>query len=350
MKQENILVKTIKKVMPAVVSVVIAKSLKDLEKELATNQVPLLPFGGPQIKIPEEDIDKRGMVRVGGGSGFLVESNGIIVTNKHVVADKDAEYTILTNDGKKHAVGVLARDPMDDIALLKIDVTGAPVVALGNSSTLELGQSVLAIGNALGLFRNTVSYGIISGLSRSISAQADPRAPMQEMRGLIQTDAAINPGNSGGPLVDMDGNAIGINAAIVYGAQNMGFTIPINSVHRDLDDLRKFGRVKRPLLGLRYVTIDENIKDKLELAVDYGALVVGGGHHGVDSPVVPHSPADLAGIKAKDIVLECNGERITKDKTIQDFLENCAVGDTLDLRVRRGAKDLKIKVVLAERK
>jgi len=347
MKNESIVPKTVKKVMPAVVSIVIAKSLKDLEKEMALNPMPLMPFGAPQIKIPEEDIDKRGMVKVGGGSGFLVDPSGIVVTNKHVVSDGNAEYTIFTSNGEKYGVEILARDPIDDVALLKINTKDAPVVHLGDSDKVELGQSVLAIGNALGLFRNTVSLGIISGLSRSISAQADPKAPMTEMRGLIQTDAAINPGNSGGPLVDMEGYAVGINAAIVYGAQNMGFSIPINVVHRDLDDLRKFGRVRRPLLGLRYVTIDENMGEKLGLAVSYGALIVGANG---ESPVVPQSPAALAGLKDKDIILECNGEKITKEKTIQDFLENCAVGDALDLRVRRGTKDMSLKVVLTERK
>ena len=346
-KNESDVVKTIKRIMPAVVSIVITKSLKDLEKELALNPVPLVPFGIPQIKIPEEDIDKRGMVKVGGGSGFLVESNGIVVTNKHVVSDSRAEYTIFTSDGEKHGVEILARDPIDDVAILRINAKEVPIVSLGDSSKVELGQSVLAIGNALGLFRNTVSLGIISGLSRSISAQADPKSPMTEMRGLIQTDAAINPGNSGGPLVDMDGRAVGINAAIVYGAQNMGFSIPINVVHRDLDDLRKFGRVRRPLLGLRYVTVDENVGEKLDLAVSYGALVVGSNG---ESSVIPHSPAALAGLRDKDIILECNGEKITKEKTIQDFLENCAVGDALDLRIRRGVKDMSVKVVLTERK
>src|SRR3989344_4171315 len=207
--------KIIKKVMPAVVSVIISKSLEDLEKELPIEMFPFFPFGVPEMRIPEEKIDSRGMVQVGGGSGFIVDSSGIILTNKHVIADPEAEYTIVTSDNKKYRASVLARDPVDDVAILKIDAKNLPAVNLRDSSAVELGQTVLAIGNALGLFQNTVSSGIISGLSRSIAAKADAKTPVQELRGLIQTDAAINPGNSGGPLVNMDGEAIGINAAIV---------------------------------------------------------------------------------------------------------------------------------------
>ena len=168
---------------------------------------------------------------------------------------------------------------------------------LGNSIDLELGADVLAIGNALGMFKNTVSRGIISGLSRSIRAATNPMVAAQELRGLIQTDAAINPGNSGGPLVNMDGEAIGINAAIVFGAQNLGFAIPIKYAERDLDDLEQFGRIKRPLLGLRYVNVDENMKDRMKLTVDYGAMVVGQMPH--SQAIIPNSPAHKAGLKER---------------------------------------------------
>ena len=171
---------------------------------------------------------------------------------------------------------------------------------------------------------------------------------MQEMRGLIQTDAAINPGNSGGPLVNIFGEVIGINAAIVFGAQNIGFTIPINAAKRDLEDMRRFGYIKKPLLGLRYVTIDENLQEKLKLPVSYGALVMNEAHF--DESVIKNSPAHKAGIKDRDIILECDGNRITTDKTIQDMLENHKVGDVIFLKVRRKQKEFQTKVVLAERK
>lgn len=334
--------------MPSVVTIIISKSLEEIEKDMPAEMTPLMPFGMPEMKIPDEKIDARGMVQVGGGSGFIADSNGIILTNKHVISDATAEYTVLTNDGKKYPAKILARDPIDDVAILKIEASGLPVSELGDSSKMELGDDVLAIGNALGLFKNTVSKGIISGMSRSISAKPDPKEPVQELRGLLQTDAAINPGNSGGPLINMDGEVIGINAAIVFGAQNVGFAIPINAAKRDLSDVKKFGRVRRPLLGLRYINIDQNLQEKMNLPVNYGALVAGKGPH--HEAVVPNTPASVAGLKEKDIVLECNGAKITLERTIQDFLEELNVGDALMLKVMRGDKMIDMKVELAERK
>lgn len=333
--------------MPAVVSITISKSLEELERDLPMELFPMVPSGG-HLGIPEEEIDAHGMVKIGGGSGFIVGEDGIILTNKHVVMVPHAQYTVITQDGQKSPVQILARDPVNDVAILRIKRKGLPTIELGDSDKLELGQTVLAIGNALGIFRNTVSAGIVSGLSRSLAAIADIHAPAQEMRGLIQTDAAINPGNSGGPLVDISGRVIGVNSAMVFGAQNIGFAIPINSAKRDLADLKKFGRIRRPYLGLRYFILDEDLKEKHHLPVGYGALIVG------DSPysrgVVPGSPADLAGIKDKDIILECNGEKITKEKTVQDFLENMNVGGKIKFKVLRGKKEFETTVSLAELK
>ncbi len=337
--------KVIKKVMPAVVSIVISKSLEEIEKELPPEM--LMPFGGQQLQIPDENIDAHGMVKIGGGSGFIVDSDGIILTNRHVVIDPHAEYTVILDDGRKFKAEVVARDPIDDVAILKINAQSLPIVTLGDSSKMELGKNVIAIGNALGLFKNTVSAGIVSGLSRSIRAATDP-FHVQELRGLIQTDAAINPGNSGGPLVNDDGEAIGINTAIVFGAQNLGFAIPINSAKRDLADVKQHGRIRRPLLGLRYIAIDENLKEKMGLPVSYGALVLGQKPHSL--AIVPGSPANKAGIQEKDIVLECNGEKITTEKTIQDFLENMNVGDIMKLKILRDNQEMEVRVGLAERK
>ncbi len=342
------IVETIKKVMPAVVSIVISKSLEDIEKEIPPEVLPFLPFNKPHLDIPPEEIDSRGMVKIGGGSGFIVNKNGTILTNKHVVADPHAEYTVITDDNKKYKAGVLSRDPVDDIAILRIKADNLPVVKLGDSSNLELGADVLAIGNALGMFKNTVSRGIISGLSRSIRAATAPMVAPQELRGLIQTDAAINPGNSGGPLVNMDGEAIGINSAIVFGAQNLGFAIPIKYAERDLADLKKFGHIKRPLLGLRYVNVDENMKSRMKLGVDYGAMIVGQLPH--SEAIIPNSPAHKAGLKEKDIVLECDGVKITPEWTIQDMLEEKSVGNLLKLKVMRGKKTFGVEVKLTERK
>jgi len=341
---------TIKKVMPAVVSVAIAKHLEDLEKELPKELYPFIPSGpgGEKLQIPDSMIDKRGMVEVGGGSGFVVDANGLILTNKHVVADRQAEYTVILNDGRRFPAEILSRDPINDVAILKIKADRLPCLKLGDATKLQLGQSLIAIGNALGIFKNTVSLGIVSGLSRSITAQAEPDAPPQEMRGLIQTDAAINPGNSGGPLVNADGLVVAINAAIVSGAQSIGFAIPVNAAKRDLDDIKKYGRIRRPLLGLRYMMIDDDMKEKMGLPVNYGALVVRESEH--DYAVVPESPADKAGLKEKDIVLTLNGAKLDRDHPVQDFLENLNVGDEISLVVLRNGKELTVKVALAERK
>ena len=333
--------------MPAVVSIVISKKLSELKKEMPELEATA---SNPDFRIPPDKIDARGRVEVGGGSGFIVDKTGIVLTNKHVIAEPHAEYSVILSEGEKYPARVLARDPLDDVAILKIEneKNNLPILKLGTSNSLELGATVLAFGNALGIFRNTVSSGIISGLSRSISAKPDPTSPVQEMRGLIQTDAAINPGNSGGPLTDIFGEVIGINAAVVSGAQNIGFAIPIQTAMRDLHDLKKYGKIRRPFLGLRYLSLDENLKEKLNLSVSYGALVAK--EHVLDQAVIKGSPADVAGIKEDDIVLEWNGERLTTEKTIQDFLENSEVGEKVKMKVLRKKRELELSMVLTERK
>ncbi len=333
--------------MPSVVSIVISKSLQDLEKEIPPEVLPFLPYGN-HLNIPKEEIDAHGMIKIGGGSGFIVDPSGIVLTNKHVVADPKAEYTVILHDERKFKAQVLARDPIDDVAVLKIEGENLPMVKLGESTGLELGETVLAIGNALGLFKNTVSLGIISGLSRSIRAATAPSVAPQELRGLIQTDAAINPGNSGGPLVNLEGEAIGINAAIVFGAQNLGFAIPINYAKRDLSDVQKFGHIKRPLLGLRYMNVNEDVQARMKLPVGYGAMIVGQKPH--TEAIIPGSPADKAKLKEKDIILESNGEKLTETRTIQDILEEKNVGEVLEFKVMRGKKVMNVSVTLTERK
>lgn len=351
MKNPSPIVQTIKKVMPAVVSIAIAKKLDALEKEIPPDLMPLLPFRHGHLQVPDEMMDAKGMVKIGGGSGFIVDPSGIIVTNKHVVADKDAEYTVLTDSGKNFKAEVLARDPIDDVAIVRVHADSPlPAVKLGDSSAIELGETVVAIGNALGIFRNTVSQGIVSGLARSIRAatEMEKKPTIQELRGLIQTDAAINPGNSGGPLVNLEGEAIGINAAIVFGAQNLGFAIPINYVKRDLEDLNTHGRIRRPLLGLRYMMVTDRLQEKMRLPVNHGAVVIGQMPHA--EAIIPGSPAAKAGIKERDIITACNGKELSSEKTIQDFLETMEVGEIMNLKVMRGKKEMEVRVVLAERK
>ncbi|OGY98081.1 MAG: hypothetical protein A2855_01095 [Candidatus Liptonbacteria bacterium RIFCSPHIGHO2_01_FULL_57_28] len=353
MTEERRVVRTIKQIMPAVVSIVVSKHLEDIEKNIPAELYAELPKIGTgknqKVGIPEYLVDDHGMVEVGGGSGFIVEPEGVIVTNKHVVSEPGGEYTVITSDNKRYEAEILTRDPLNDVAILKIKTDHKlPCVKLGDASHLELGQGVIAVGNALGIFRNTVSRGIISGLSRAIQAHAEGQAGTQEMRGLIQTDAAINVGNSGGPLVDYQGKAIGINSAIVSGAQSIGFAIPINAVKRDLRDLKKYGHIRRPLLGVRYILIDNKLQTKMDLPVAYGALVTKESSH--DHGVVPGSPAAKAGLLEKDIILEVSGVRVDRDHAIQDFLEDLAVGDVVTLTVIRNGRKFPVEVRLSERK
>ncbi|MEW6616907.1 MAG: trypsin-like peptidase domain-containing protein [Patescibacteria group bacterium] len=351
MNTEKRVIKTIKNVMPAVVTIVIKKSLEEVKKDLKAEQASTKNMLDKidVFSIPKDKIDSHGMVQIDGGSGFIVDKKGIVLTNKHVISDLGAEYTVIMNNNEEYKATLLARDPVDDVAILKIESPKKlPTLEFGNSQVVQIGQTVLAFGNALGIFQNTVSMGIISGLSRSILAHPDPKAPAQEMRGLIQTDAAINPGNSGGPLTDIYGRVIGINAAIVSDAENISLAIPINSAIRDLEDIKKYGKIRRPLLGLHYLILGNDLAEKLRLPVSYGAIVMR--EHPMEKAIIPESPAEDAGLKENDIILEWNGEKITTEKTILDFLETQNVGDSVKLKVFRDEKEINLTLILGERK
>lgn len=341
-------IEAVRKVAPSVVSIVISKFLPKIKGVygLPSQGIPGTPFSNPFLFGEVEDSQKE-KISVGGGSGFIVHPNGLILTNKHVVFDQDADYTVITTDSSEYPAKVLSRDPINDIAVLKINAKGLPTVRLGNSGKLELGQTVLAIGNALGMFSNTVSRGIISGLSRSISAALGTEGEMEHLRGVLQTDVAINQGNSGGPLINIDGEVIGINTAIIFGAQNIGFSIPINWAKQDLEDIIKYGRIVKPYLGLQYIKLDKKLQKQYSLPVDYGALVVR--DHRPDSvAIVPNSPAARAGIKENDIILELNGEKISEE--LQDMLQKYPAQSEVDLTVLRKDQEMKVKVKLEERK
>ncbi|MBI2454230.1 MAG: trypsin-like peptidase domain-containing protein [Parcubacteria group bacterium] len=351
----NSIVDAIKKVRPAVVSVVITKEIP----EEILNQLPHFGPGGmltpPEQKnngVGKEIPQEHERIKVGGGSGFIVSRDGLVLTNKHVVQDPEAVYTIVTEDDNRYPAKVLARDPINDIAILKMESEKElPFVRLNNSSKLDLGETVVAIGNTLGEFKNTVSAGVVSGLSRFITAQNEFSGEAAFLRGLIQTDAAINPGNSGGPLINAKGEAIGINVAVILGAQNVGFAIPISAAARDLDDLKRFGRLKKPFLGVRYLIINKDIKDRLKLPVEAGAYVMQENIPGNNGEaVVKNSPADKAGLKEKDIILEFNGTKLTSEKNLQDVLENCKIGENIALKVLRENKEHELKLVLEERR
>lgn len=337
---DKLTIDSVKKVAPSVVSIVISKHMPKIKSLYPA------PFFGPFTFGETEGTEK---VKIGGGSGFIVHPDGLVLTNKHVVFDTDAEYTVITQDEKEYPGKVVSCDPINDIAVVKINATGLPSVRLGNSGKLEPGQTVIAIGNALGLFSNTVSKGIISGLSRKISASLGQGGQMEHLRGVLQTDVAINQGNSGGPLIDLDGEVIGINTAIIYGAQNIGFSIPINWAKQDLEDIIKHGRIIKPFIGLQYVMLGKELKEKYKLPVDYGALVVRD-HVPGSVAVVPDSPAAKAGIVENDIVTALNGEDLTEQKDLQDMIQKCSVGDEITMTVLRKDQKLQLKTKLVERK
>lgn len=347
MTYEEQIISVVQKTLPAVVSIVVGE---DLER-LAAKGLPF--FGELPEGMTEQDVfdhlprTEDGKIRVGGGSGFLVDASGLILTNKHVVANPDAEYTVFTPDEERHTATVYARDPINDVAILKVEASGFPVIKLGDSGNISLGQTVVAIGNALGEFKNTVSTGIVSGLSRFITAVTDQEGHAERLRGLIQTDAAINPGNSGGPLVNLKSEVIGINSAVVFGAQNIGFAIPINKAKRDLEDVKKFGRLRKPFLGVRYMLLSKELQRKFRTASDSGALVLAEGGDG--HAVIRGSAAERAGIRERDIILEINGSPITEANPLEEMLEKSKIGDRLKLRVLRDGRVHEHELTLGER-
>jgi serine protease Do len=219
---------------------------------------------------------------------------------------------------------------------------------LGNSDGIQLGQTAIAIGNALGEFSNTVSVGIVSGLSRTISASDQLGSHTETLEDIIQTDAAINSGNSGGPLMNLKGEVIGINTAIAQDAENIAFAIPINYAKKDIEQVKITNKISYPFLGIRYVLIDENVKKAYELSVDYGAYISSGA--GKVEPITKDSPAEKAGLKEGDIILEFNGEKIIGANTMAKIMQKYNVGDSVSLKVLRGEDEFEVQVQLAERK
>lgn len=345
MPEKSPIINVVKKASPAVVSVVVTKLFHKLRKDLPFDMFG--PFGMQFPFLQKIRPDKK--IKIGGGSGFIVSSDGMLLTNRHVVIDPEAEYTIVTTDDKKYEAKVLARDSIYDIAILKIKSKKKfPTIKLGDSSKLQLGQTAIAIGNALGEFQNTVSTGVVSGLSRYITAQDVMAHHAQRLRGLIQTDTAINPGNSGGPLLDIDGKAIGISAAMVFGAENIGFALPINHAKKDLADLKKYGKVRHPSLGIRHILLNADLKEMHKLPFDFGAMIIPEPLPG-DTGVIKGSPAAKAGLKEKDILLECDGKKISTDNSLEEIIEKHKVGDVLKFKVYSGGKTKTLKVTLGSR-
>ncbi len=340
--EKSPVVQIAKKVCPAVITIVISRDLPKVEGYY------FLPFGGENVIMPRLGNGKKEKTKIGGGSGFIISQDGYILTSNHVVGDKEADYTVIFEPERMYPAKVVSRDPINDAAFLKINEKDMPFLNLGDSDAIELGEEVVAVGNALGEFHDTVSTGVVSGLSRYITAFSDGGHQAENLRGLIQTDAAINPGNSGGPLVDMDGNVIGINTAMVMGAQNIGFAIPINYIKKDWEEVRKYGKVKRPFMGVKYILLNKEIAEKNKLPVNYGALIVrevlG------EEPIIKGSSAEKGGLKEFDLILECQGEKIDEKNSLSQILQKYKIGDEIKLKVLREEKEIELKVKLDEKK
>jgi serine protease Do len=322
-KEENLIVEVAEKSSPAVVSIVAAKDLPSIEQFFAD------PFSGNLF------FERR---EIGRGTGFIVSDDGLIITNKHVVADTTASYTVILNSGKTYTAEILARDPIHDIAIAKINGGPFPTIPLGNSNDIRVGQTVIAIGNALGQFQNTVSVGVISGAERTLAGSPD-------LQRLLQTDAAINPGNSGGPLLSTAGKVIGINTAIISGAENIGFAVPANIAVRDLQQVLTEKRIAYPFLGVRYVVITEALQAEKNLETNFGVLIVGSENM---PGIVPGSPASVAGLREGDSITHIDGTALTPDDSLAEVIQMKNIGDTAILTVLRDNNTLSFTITLSE--
>ncbi|HLH74343.1 MAG TPA: trypsin-like peptidase domain-containing protein [Chloroflexota bacterium] len=310
-------VSVVKKAGPAVVTVV--------------NQAPPIQTAFGQIGQPEAL-----------GSGVIIDKDGHIVTNNHVVAGGGSFQVIFANGQQKVPATLVGRDPVSDIAVLKVNVPVPAVATFGNSDDLQIGEQVVAIGSALGDFRNTVTHGIVSGLDRTLPADSG-----EALSGLIQTDAPINHGNSGGPLLNLQGQVIGINTAVVRStgvggdiAEGLGFAIPSNTVKQIADQLIQHGVVPRPFLGVTAGMISPPIASYYGLSVTHGALI---------QSVEAGSPADKAGLKAGDVITAVDGTTLDDTHSLANVLLAHKVGDSVQLSVTRGNQSLTLTATLGQR-
>jgi len=287
------------------------------------------------------------------GSGIILSADGLIITNRHVVPAGTTSVSVTLADGTTYnnvqVVGRTASQDSLDVAFLKIPNTNGKKLVpatIGDSSKVSVGDSVVAIGNALGQYQNTVTTGIISGFGRSVQATDSNGSSAENLDDLFQTDAAINEGNSGGPLVNLDGQVIGINTAIASDAQNVGFSIPINDVAGLIKSVEQNGKLQQPYLGVIYIPITADVAAQYNLSVSSGAWIAPSAVTG-QTAVIAGGPADKAGLKEGDIITKINGTAISQNTSITSVLDKLSVGDTVTLNVKRAGKDLTVTAKLA---
>lgn len=343
LSEESAVVDVVNKVSPAVVSISVQKDISQ------SNQIDPFFQGWPWFYYEQQpENTEPDWQKVGGGTGFIISSDGYILTNKHVVSDADAKYFVVLNDGQEYEAQIIGTDLFNDIGVLKIEAKDLPVVDLGDSDELVIGQKVVAIGNALAEFSNTVTVGVVSGIGRSIVA-SDRQGSSEKLEDVIQTDAAINPGNSGGPLLNLAGQVVGINTAVSEQGQSIGFAIPINSAKSVIDSILASGEIVRPYLGVRYMMLTASIAKANNMDIDHGALVVRGDTP-ADLAIIPGSPADKAGIIENDIILAVNGQDLNNDYHLAKAISGFRPGDEITLKVWSKGSTKEVKVVLEQYK
>jgi Do/DeqQ family serine protease len=327
----NFVTQVVDKVGPAVVRIDSSRTVTSRVPDVFNNPMFRQFFGADLPTEPQQRVER------GEGSGFIISSNGQILTNAHVVDGADT-VNVTLKDGRSFKGKVLGTDPVTDVAVVKIESNNLPTVALGNSEQLKPGEWAIAIGNPLGL-DNTVTTGIISATGRSSRDVGVPDKRVQ----FIQTDAAINPGNSGGPLLNASGQVIGMNTAIIQGAQGLGFAIPINTAQRIANQLVSKGKVDHAYLGIQMVTLTPDLKQNinsnpnagLNVDEDQGVLI---------AKVMPNSPAAKAGLRSGDVIQKINGQSVKDAEGVQKAVENSQVGSSLQLGLRRNQKDVSVTV------
>jgi len=299
------------KVSPAVVNVSAESVVRDVD-----------PFFGSFFGPSERRTQSL-------GSGLIVDANGIVVTNAHVI-EGASRIVVTTLDGRELDADVLGSDRDADLAVLKVKVRGLPAVPLGRSTDLMIGETVIAIGNPFGL-SHTVTSGVLSALGRTVPSERGERV----FTDFLQTDASINPGNSGGPLVNILGEVVGINTAIIQGANGIGFAIPADRARRVVDDLLRYGELRALWTGARLLTVDAELARRSELPVRRGAMVF---------KIFPDSPAVAAGLHEKDVIVSVNGHPVTAREDVATAIYTAPAGTALELEVRRGDRTVKVSL------
>lgn len=328
--EESVITKVVEEALPSVVTIGINITTRGDDSLQYDPFDPFQPFRrvpGEQKKI-EQNI----------GSGFIISNDGLIITNKHVVSETNATYKVLTNDDKEYGVEKIYRDPLNDLAILKINATNLKPLKMGNSSNLKLGQMAIAIGTPLGEFTNTITTGIVSGLGRGITAGSPFEGYVEKLDNVIQTDAAISPGNSGGPLLNSKGEVIGVNTAIATEGQNLGFAIPVNVVKNLIQSFeQRGGSFERPYIGVRYQMVDK--KTAIQNKLVEGAWV---------EEVIEDSPAAKAGIRADDIITKFDGKQVKGDdeQGLSKLILEKKIGDRVPVEIWRDGETSTVTMVL----